>query len=67
MRVNLTITINRYIYYIVLNKCETILSVGGYIFNIICTVLGNVSKSSLITFVTVQQSMGLMIRNECDF
>ena len=33
-------------------KCKTIFSVCGSIFSIICTVLGNVSKRSLITSVT---------------
>ena len=42
-----------------------IFSICGSIFSIICTVLGNVSKRSLIT--SVKQSMGLIIRNGYNF
>ena len=48
MRINL----DHFIYYIVLYKRKTIFSICGSIFCIICTVLGNVSKRSLITSVT---------------
>ena len=37
---------------IVLYKCKTIFSICGSIFSIICTVLGSVSKRSIITSVT---------------
>ena len=41
-----------FIYCIVLYKCKIIFSICGSIFSIICTVLGNVSKRSLIASVT---------------
>ena len=41
-----------FIYCTVLYKCKTIFSICGSILSIICTVLGNVSKRSLITSVT---------------
>ena len=43
---------DHFIYCIVLYKCKTIFSICGSIFILICTVLGNVSKRSLITSVT---------------
>ena len=43
------ISLDHFIYCIVLYKCKTILSICGSIFSIICTVLGNVSKRSLTT------------------
>ena len=46
------ISLNHYIYCIVLYKCKTIFFICGSIFSIICIVLGNVSKRSLITSVT---------------
>ena len=46
------IGLDHFIYCIVLYKCKTIFSICGSIFSIICTVLGNVSKRSLITSVT---------------
>ena len=46
------ISLDHFIYCIVLYKCKTIFSICGSIFNIIYTVLGNVSKRSLITSVT---------------
>ena len=62
------ISLEHFIYCIVLCKCKTIFSICCSLFSIICTVLGNVSKRSLITSVTVlQQSMGLIIRNEYNF
>ena len=45
------ISLDHFIYCIVLNKCLTIFSICGSIFSIICTVLENVSKRSLITSV----------------
>ena len=46
------ISLDHFIYCIVLYKCKTIFSICGSIFSIMCTVLGNVSKRSLITSVT---------------
>ena len=46
------ISLDHFIYCIVLYKCKTIFSIFGSIFSIICTVLGIVSNSSLITSVT---------------
>ena len=43
------ISLDHFIYCIALYKCKTIYSICGSIFSIICTVLGNVSKRSLIT------------------
>ena len=45
-------SLDHFIYCIFLLKCKTIFSICGSIFSIICTVLGNVSKRSLITSVT---------------
>ena len=45
-------SLDHLIYRIFLYKCKTIFSICGSIFSIICTVLGNVSKRSLITSVT---------------
>ena len=49
---SMRISLDHFIYCIVLYKCKTIFSICGSIFSIICTVLGNVSKMSLITSVT---------------
>ena len=49
---SMRISLNHFIYFIVLYKCKTIFSICGSIFSIICRVLGNVSKRSLITSVT---------------
>ena len=46
------ISLDHFIYCIVLYKCKTIFSICGSIISIICTILGNVSKRSLITSVT---------------
>ena len=46
------ISLDHFIYCIVLYKCKTNFSICGFIFSIICTVLGNVSKRSLIASVT---------------
>ena len=46
------ISLDHFIYCIVLYKCKTIFSICGSIFSIICTILGNVSKRSLMTSVT---------------
>ena len=46
------ISLDHFIYCIVLYKCKTIFSICGSIFSIICTVLGNVPKRTLITSVT---------------
>ena len=49
---SMRISLDHFIYCIVLYKCKTIFSICGSIFSIICTVLENVSKRSLITSVT---------------
>ena len=49
---SMRISYDHFIYCIVFYKCKTIFSICGSIFSIICTVLGNVSKRSLITSVT---------------
>ena len=49
---SMRISLDHFIYYIVLYKCITIFSICDSIFSIICTVLDNVSKRSLITSVT---------------
>ena len=49
---SMRISLDHFIYCIVLYKCKTIFSICGSIFSIICTVLGNVSKRSLITSLT---------------
>ena len=49
---SMRISLDHFIYCNVLYKCKTIFSICGSIFSIICTVLGNVSKRSLITSVT---------------
>ena len=46
------ISLDHFFYCIALYKCKTIFSICASIFSIICTVLGNVSKKSLITSVT---------------
>ena len=46
------ISLDHFIYCIVLYKCKTIISFCGSIISIICTVLGSVSKRSLITSAT---------------
>ena len=46
------ISLDQFIYCIVLYKCKAIFSICGSIISIICTLLGNVSKRSLITSVT---------------
>ena len=46
------ISLDHFIYCIVLYKCKTIFSICGSIISIICTLLGNLSKRSLITSVT---------------
>ena len=45
-------SLDHFIYCIVLYKCKTIFSIFCSIISNICTVLGNVSKRSLITSVT---------------
>ena len=49
---SMRISLDNFIYCIVLYKCKTIFSICGSIFSIICTLLRNVSKRSLITSVT---------------
>ena len=49
---SMRISLDDFFYCIVWYKCKTIFYICGSIFSIICTVLGNVSKRSLITFVT---------------
>ena len=41
---SIRISLDHFICCVVLYKCKTIFSIGGSIFSIICTVLGNVSK-----------------------
>ena len=48
---SMRISLDLFIYCIVLYTCKTIFSICGSIFSIICTVLENVSKRSLITSV----------------
>ena len=62
---SMRISLDHFIYCIVLYKCKTIFSICGSIVSIICTVLGNVSKRSLITSVTTVH--GLDIKNEYNF
>ena len=50
---SMRISLEHFIYCIVLYKCKTMFSICGSIFSIICAVLGNVSKRSLITSVTI--------------
>ena len=49
---SMRVSLDLFIYCIVLYKCKTIFSNCGSILSIICTVLGNVFKRSLITSVT---------------
>ena len=49
------ISLDYFIYFIVLYKCK----ICGSIFSIICTVLGNVSKRSLITSVTTVHGLDI--------
>ena len=49
---SMRISLDHFIYCIVLFKCKISFSICGSIFSIICTVLGNVPKRSLITSVT---------------
>ena len=49
---SMRISLDHFIFCIVLYKCKTIFSICDSIFSIICTVLGNVSKRSLIKSVT---------------
>ena len=46
------ISLDHFIYCIVLYKCKAIFSICGSIISITCTLLRNVSKRSLITSVT---------------
>ena len=50
---SMRISLDHFIYCIVLYKCKTIISICGSIFSIICIVLGNVSKRSLIASATI--------------
>ena len=49
---SMRISLDHFIHCNVLYKCKTIFSICGSIFSIICTVLENVSKRSLITSIT---------------
>ena len=49
---SMRISLDHFIYCIVLYKCRTIFFICGSTFSTICTVLGNVSTRSLITSVT---------------
>ena len=50
-------SLDHFIYCIFFLKSKAIFSIGGSIFSIICTVLGNVSKRSLMTSVTTVQGV----------
>ena len=54
---SIRISLDHFIYCIVLYKCKTIFSICGSIFSTICTVLGNVSTRSLITSVTTAHGL----------
>ena len=54
---SMRISLDHFIYCIVLYKCKTIFSICGSMLSIICTVLGNVSKRSLITSVTTAHGL----------
>ena len=56
---SMRISLDHCIYCIVLYKCKTIFSICGSIFSIICTVLGNVSKRSLVTSVTTVHGLDI--------
>ena len=49
---SMRISLDHFIYCIVLYKCKNVFSIFGSIFSIICTVLRNVSKSLLTTSIT---------------
>ena len=54
---SMRISLDHFIYCIVLYKCKNIFSNFGSIVSIICTVLGNVSKRSLMTSVTTAHGL----------
>ena len=54
---SMRISLDHFIYCIVLHKCKTIFSILGSILSIICTVLRNVSKRSLIKSVTTAHGL----------
>ena len=54
---SMRISLDHFIYCIVLYKCKTIFSICGSMLSILCTVLGNVSKRSLITSVTTAHGL----------
>ena len=56
---SMRISLDHFIYCIVLHKCKTIFSICGSIFSIICTVFGNVSKRSLVTSVTTVHGLDI--------
>ena len=56
---SMRISLDHFIYCIVLYKCNSIFSICGSIFSIICTVLGNVSKRSLVTSVTTVHGLDI--------
>ena len=57
---SMRISLDHFIYCIVLYKCKTIFSIFGAILSIIFTVLGNVSKRSLITSVTTVPGLDIL-------
>ena len=57
---SMRISLDNFIYCFVLYRCKTILSICDSIFSIICTVLGNVSKSSLITSLKTVHGLDYM-------
>ena len=56
---SMRISLDHFNYCIVLYKCKTIFSICGSIFSIICTLLGNVSKRSLVTSVTTVHGLDI--------
>ena len=56
---SMRISSDYFIYCIVLYSGKTIFSVCGSIFSIICTEIGNVSRSSLITSVTTVHGLDI--------
>ena len=50
---SMRISLDHFIYCLVLYKSKIIFCIRGSIFSIICTVLANVSKRSLITSLTI--------------
>ena len=58
---SMRVSLDHFIYCIVLYKCKTIFSICASIFSIICKVLGNVSKRSLIMSVSTVHGLDYQI------